>query len=190
VKLRSYYNPRRSNDLLKTTKIWEAGRATSAASTFFEPIEIGPNSEPFVDGATGTNNPIRELWTEASDVWRKEGPLQDDIQCLVSIGTGAPALHAFGSKLLQLARSLKEIATETEKTAEKFGEEHWQLVKDSRYFRFNVANGLEDVSLSEVEKRGVVVGATRRYLSSEAITTQMERCGKNLRERDCASIFA
>jgi hypothetical protein len=190
VKLTSYYNPRRSNDLLKTTKIWEAGRATSAASTFFEPIEIGPHSEPFVDGATGSNNPIRELWTEASDLWREEGPLEDNIQCLVSIGTGVPALHAFGSKLSQLAHTLKEMATETEKTAAKFEEEHWQLMKDSRYFRFNVTKGLEGVGLEEVKMRSVVAAATRYYLSSEAMAMQMQRCGENLKERDCASAFA
>ena len=68
MKLRSYYNPCRSNDLLKTTKIWEAKRATLAASTFFELIKISPYGKPFVNGAIGTNNPIRELWTETGDV--------------------------------------------------------------------------------------------------------------------------
>jgi len=48
--------------MLNKVKIWEAARATSAATSFFNPITIG--TESFVDGATGANNPINELWTE------------------------------------------------------------------------------------------------------------------------------
>ena len=120
VKLTSYYNPWRSIDLVEATKIWEAGRATSAASTFFEPIMIGPYREVFVDGGTGANNPIRELWTEANDMWirtdesdtrQEELSLDGIIQCLVSIGTGLRASRAFGNNLVQLADSLKILDT-------------------------------------------------------------------------------
>jgi hypothetical protein len=183
VKLRSYRNHWRTNDLLRVTKLWEAGRATSAASTFFEPIEIGPFGERFVDGATGSNNPIRELWAEAGDVWRDECPLQDNIHCLVSIGTGVPAIHAFGSSLSQLAHTLKELATETEKTAATFEQEQRQLVNDFRYFRFNVTKGLENVGLAEIGKRNVVAAATGFYLSFEEVSRQMQRCGDSLKER-------
>ena len=96
VNLTSYRNPRHLNDLTKTTTIWQAARATSAASGLFEPIEIGPNKEEFVDGASGANNPVRELWTEASDIWKDLGPLSKTIKCLVSIGTGVPAVKPYG----------------------------------------------------------------------------------------------
>jgi patatin-like phospholipase/acyl hydrolase len=36
---------------------WEACRATSAATTFFDPITIGPMKQSFADGAVAYNNP-------------------------------------------------------------------------------------------------------------------------------------
>jgi predicted acylesterase/phospholipase RssA len=39
-------------------RVWEAARATSAASTFFPPVQIGPTKQTFVDGALRHNNPI------------------------------------------------------------------------------------------------------------------------------------
>lgn len=188
IKLTTYRNPRHLGDLLKTTKIWQAARATSAASTFFEPIEIGPYDEEFVDGASGANNPIRELWTEASDIWSDVGPLHETIKCLVSIGTGAPALKPFGSSMLEVAKTLKDISLETERTAKKFGDEHYQLRREGRYFRFNVIKGLEDIGLEHANKRKEIVSATRAYISE--MKDEMEKCYKNLKERECASNFA
>ena len=61
VSLTSYKSPHVRNELLNHVKIWEACRATSAASTFFVSIAIGRFGEEFVDGATGANNPVQEL---------------------------------------------------------------------------------------------------------------------------------
>jgi len=133
------------SDLLNVTKIWEAGRATSAASTFFDPIKIGPYDEEFVDGATGSNNPARELWAEAMDMW----PSESKVKCLVSIGTGQPSLKPFGESLLDIAKTLSEIATDTEYTAELFSKEHRDLAQSKCYFRFNVEKGLENVGLED-----------------------------------------
>jgi predicted acylesterase/phospholipase RssA len=94
VRLTSYRSPRGRTQLLRTTKIWEAGRATSAASSFFDPITIGDFRQGFVDGATGANNPVYELWNEAQDIWPSKS-LEDKIKCLVSIGTGVPSLTPF-----------------------------------------------------------------------------------------------
>ncbi|PNH45129.1 hypothetical protein VD0003_g9290 [Verticillium dahliae] len=57
-----------STHLLDCTTVWEACRATSAATTFFDPVAIGPFGEQFVDGALGTNNPVAALWSQAQDV--------------------------------------------------------------------------------------------------------------------------
>jgi predicted acylesterase/phospholipase RssA len=56
------YRSRGPDHLLRTTKIWEAGRATSAVSSFFDPIAIGDYGEVFVDEATRVNNPVGEIW--------------------------------------------------------------------------------------------------------------------------------
>src|SRR5436190_717198 len=104
VRLTSYRSPRGRERLLRTTKIWEAGRATSAASSFFDPITIGNFEESFVDGATGANNPVYEVWNEAQDMW-PSGSLEDKIKCLVSIGTGVPSLTPFKDDLIGIGQS-------------------------------------------------------------------------------------
>ena len=189
VNLRTYRNPRDPSDLLGVTKIWEAGRATAAATSFFDSIKIGPHEEEFVDGAVGANNPIRELWTEAADIWN-EGPLHENIKCLVSIGTGIPSMKPFGDSLLQIGKSLIAIATETEKTAETFAKEHTRLDDEKKYFRFNVLRGLEEIGLEDAQQRNAIMAATRNYIRSEAVFKQMRACGQNLVERECWSTYA
>src|ERR1700744_1594074 len=94
---RSYPSPRGTSSLYHETKIWEAARATTAAPTFFEPIQIGPTNRIFGDGGTGPNNPINELWNEAID--NCEGSLLQNLACIVSIGTGVPNLKKFGKSI-------------------------------------------------------------------------------------------
>lgn len=93
------------------TKIWEAARATSAASSFFDPIAIGLENRLFTDGGTGANNPIRQLWTEAKEIWSTE-PLEENIRCIISIGTGVPSFKKFGKGIIDLGKSLLRIATD------------------------------------------------------------------------------
>jgi hypothetical protein len=174
--------------LLNVTTIWEATRATSAASTFFDPITIGPFGEEFVDGATGANNPIRELWNEAKYVWREE-PLEGNIKCLVSTGTGVSSLTPFGSSPLEIVKTLKEMATETERAAESFHKEHSELDDRNRYFRFNVLHGLENIGLEDAKSKAAIMAATRRFVRLQAVAKQMEQCGANLNERECMSTF-
>ena len=77
---------------------------SSSILFFFKPIriDVGSYGEEFVDGATGANNPIVELWNQAQDLW--PGKLEDNLKCLVSIDTGVcceeqfqcPAVTSFG----------------------------------------------------------------------------------------------
>ena len=61
--------------------IWQVARATSAAPTFFAPVEI--NDVLYGDGGTGWNNPTREAITEARNIWPNR-----PIGIVISIGTG------------------------------------------------------------------------------------------------------
>lgn len=49
VILRSY-DSSKINPYYHDCTVWRSVRATSAASTFFDPIKLGPHDEPFVDG--------------------------------------------------------------------------------------------------------------------------------------------
>jgi predicted acylesterase/phospholipase RssA len=190
VHFTSYRSPRGGRDhLFRKTRIWEACRATSAASSFFEPVTIGDYGEVFVDGAMGANNPVGELWNQAKDTWPSEPP-EDNIKCLVSIGTGVPSLKAFGDNLLDVGQTLLAIATETEKTAERFCRDKSRLDDEGRYFRFNVLKGLEDIGLEDSKQRNAIIAATSRYVQSQAVFKQMKACGNNLTRRECASMFA
>lgn len=156
-------------------EIWEAARATSAATSFFDPISIGRGElrQQFVDGATGANNPVRRLWHEAQRQW--DGPLEPRIQCLVSIGTGVSLMRSFGDGPVSVMRTLKAIATETERTAAEFYAEHDDLCQRDAYIRLNVMNGLENVGLDEVAKKDRILAATRRYGELPEIRNALKR---------------
>ncbi|KAF2993349.1 hypothetical protein E8E13_000787 [Curvularia kusanoi] len=72
VCLASGSSPGGSSDLLNSETIWKACRATPAASSFFDPIAVECFGEESVDGATGANNPVRELWDQAQTTWGPE----------------------------------------------------------------------------------------------------------------------
>ncbi|ERF74884.1 hypothetical protein EPUS_09291 [Endocarpon pusillum Z07020] len=185
MQFRSYQSARGSSDLLRKTKIWEATRATSAAPSFFDPIKIGDYDEEFTDGGTGANNPVRTLWIEAKNTLLGPGEaLEKNLNLLVSIGTGVPSLKPFGNSLLEIAKTLKSMATETEATAESFHRGHSELDDNSQYFRFNVTKGLKDVGLEEGAKKNVIMAATESYVESETIRRQMSRCGKHKIEKN------
>jgi predicted acylesterase/phospholipase RssA len=145
-------------------KIWEAARATSAASGFFDPITIG--LQEYVDGATGHNNPVEVVFSEAQAIWKD---LPSRLQCIVSIGTGITASYPFGDDLRQIAKTLVKMATETEVTEKRFYKSRYDDGLLPSYFRFNVTQGLSSVKLDAVEKLADIESATRNYLESPFI---------------------
>lgn len=182
VCLTSYRSPRGNNDLLNSVKMWEACRATSAASSFFDPIAVGRYKEEFVDGATGANNPVREVWDQAQLLW---GPIESKIECLVSIGTGVPSLKPFKDDVFHIGETLIAIATETEQTAERFRREKSMLDSTGQYYRFNVTRGLEDIGLEESKKVKEIAAATRRYIGTQEVFSHIQACVGNIAGREC-----
>lgn len=161
VRLRSYSTVD-SVDSLSGSRcaIWEAARATSAAATFFDRIQVG--RQYYVDGATGYNNPVEVVLEEAKSIWPDA---LARIQSLVSIGTGVPDPKDFGDNLKGVLETVKEIATETEITQKRFLKNHVQLGVKGRYFRFNVNEGrLTGVGLDEHKKQGRIEIASEDYL--------------------------
>jgi len=162
--------------------IWEAARATSAAPTFFKECTIDTNGveEAFVDGGLRCNNPVSQLIEEAGRVF-KDRPKA----CIVSIGTGKA--HTIGlrrSDIFQrllptdLINALKDIATDCEAAAEEVEKRY---VSDSGiYFRFNVDQGLQQVSLAEWDKLDEVTQHTKQYLLGTAITEKVNKLVKTI----------
>ena len=125
-----------------------------------------------------------EVWNEAQDMW-PSGSLEDKVKCLVSIGTGVPSLKPFKDDLVSIGQSLLVIATETEKTAERFCRDKLGLDDTGRYYRFNVLRGLEDIGLEDSKRKNAIIAATDRYIESQAVFKQMKACANNMSGREC-----
>ncbi|KAG5634305.1 hypothetical protein H0H81_002476, partial [Sphagnurus paluster] len=163
-------------------KIWEAARATSAAPTFFKSIEVGEEDgvkERFVDAGSGCNNPVRQVLNEAHLVYGKER----QVACIVSIGTGHPNViglqkpDAF-QKILPTAliKVLQGIATDCEKVSEEFEKEYADGNGNAKvYFRFNVQQGLQNVSLAEWDKLAEVKTHTVKYTGETQVGSNISR---------------
>lgn len=170
-----------SSDFLESARIWQVARATSAAPSFFDPVQIGRFGEGFSDGGTGANNPVQKVWTEARHTFLREGQLlEGNLKCLVSIGTGKPSIKPFGKKLQSVGQTLIRIATDTQNTADAFRSAHLELEEDRQYFRFNIEHGLENVGLEDAAQANTIMAATRYYLDSPELKRQMQVCGRRL----------
>lgn len=77
---------------------------------------------------------------------------------------------------------MKDIVTQTERTADDFYDSHSDMVKDNLLFRFNVTNGLADIGLRAHGKVSEITDATQRYLNQGETETKVTACIKRLPE--------
>ncbi|KAL8701940.1 MAG: hypothetical protein Q9201_004645 [Fulgogasparrea decipioides] len=180
TRLRSYNLP---EELNIPSTICEAALATSAATTFFDAVEIGART--FVDGAFTANNPAGEVEGEALNIWCSGTlELKPLVKCFVSIGTGHPGKKAIDDNIAGfLVRTLKDIVTETESTAESFISRWRQQYEQKKYFRFNVHQGLQGVGLEEYKEQGAIEAATDEYLRQTEQKSQVRDCIHNLKSK-------
>ncbi|KAJ5640825.1 hypothetical protein N7528_000450 [Penicillium herquei] len=181
TRLRSYSV---SNEDTLSPTICEAALATSAATGFFESVQIG--NRQFVDGAFGANNPVEEVEEEASDIWctasREIKPL---VKCFLTLGTGCPANVSMSNNMLQfLSKTLVRLATKPESTERRFMARWSNESKENRLFRFNVDQGLQDVHMTDYSKRGLMESATHDYLQHTTQKTRIRDCILNLASKE------
>ncbi|KAI8966218.1 FabD/lysophospholipase-like protein [Daldinia sp. FL1419] len=164
-RLRNYYS---NIEEASNCRIWEAARATSAAPTFFEPITF-KNGCTFRDGALRSNNPIFELIDEVQFAFPDQ-----EVSCIVSIGTGIPDPIAITNSLPSIARASVKIMTDAESVAKLFEKTycspnaHYQ----GKYFRYN-PRGIGNVRLDEWKKLDVMISNTESYLQDIAKTLRI-----------------
>lgn len=176
--------------MYRIVRIWEAARATSAASTFFDSITVGVPGQRFLDGGTGANNPVRHIWGEAEDLLPHGESLKDHLGCLISIGTGQPGYKPLKETVVGIGKALLAIATETEATANAFHREQSALFGNKTCFRFNVPRGLGDIGLAETEQLSAIKSMTSNYLQTEAVQGDLRLCVQQLGERQSVSDFS
>ncbi|KAE8416010.1 acyl transferase/acyl hydrolase/lysophospholipase [Aspergillus pseudocaelatus] len=123
-----------------------AARATSAAPTFFPPMEIATDKgvkHKLIDAALGANNPVGWLWNEVLRVFGAGRP----IDCILSIGTGIPKNQVFGESVKGAITGLGSAITNSELANILFRTLIDAYAPDSRrmkYFRLNVGHEIED----------------------------------------------
>jgi predicted acylesterase/phospholipase RssA len=159
-------------------EIWEAARATSAAPTYFSPIEIGPPGQrtTFVDGGLGCNNPIYQLHLETERLFKSSR----NVACIVSLGTGLRKTNdmsrsnSIGNIIapMKLINSIKKLAIDCEHKAEDM-DLKYRGTKDV-YFRLNVERGLEGIKLADWDQLATIRIHTMAYLEQPSIADSIK----------------
>ena len=164
--------------------ICEAALATSAATGYFTSAAIG--ARHFVDGALRNNNPVNQVEDEARQMWC---PTDTDwkslVKCFVSVGTGAQAQSSVGDNVFTLmARTLVSIATDSQSIDKSFQDKWRTNMKEKRLFRFDVAQGLQNVALDDYRAQEKIEAVTAAYMDESDQQTKLNRCAENLIEKE------
>jgi predicted acylesterase/phospholipase RssA len=151
-------------------RVWEACRATSAATTYFDPIKIGKYKQEFIDGGVLYNNPIQIASREAGSIWPGRAPF------ILSIGTGIAPGNAFKGNIGTIVERLKDVVTQTERTADDFYHSNDKLVADDLLFRFNVTHNVSNIGLGKYKEIPAMVHATEAYLDQGETLRKLKAC--------------
>ncbi|UZP43060.1 hypothetical protein NXS19_010876 [Fusarium pseudograminearum] len=187
--LRTYINEDKDPNPKKWT-IWEAVRATSAATTIFEPFVHGPPGKQirYIDAGFGYNNPSDLILQEARSLWEGDHylSLHTDVGVFLSLGTGMgkivrmdndTVMEGLSAKIrapVKAIEVMKNIVTGTatihRNVAEQFG------INSVRYYRFDVDQGLEAVKLFDYKKTEDMEADTLAYLDDIKVGKELKRC--------------
>ena len=161
-------------------QIWQIARATSAAPSYFVPMQL--DNRVFLDGGISTNNPTQEAVRDLEFLYN--GILND--ACVVSIGSGLPSKFRslkHRSKIPWI-RSIKAILATTRQIVTQTESTH-RTVSDSlehshaSYFRFNV-EGIGDTRIDDWRLLEHISNCTNKHLSTDATRDILDRCAKVL----------
>jgi predicted acylesterase/phospholipase RssA len=178
VIFRNYETPREGpyNADVKSLKLWEVARATSASPTYFKPVMLEARKRTYIDGSSKFPNPVRLLYREARDIW------PDSEVMIISIGTGGAPRSNFSGSLRDAFEANARMSTDAEMTADDFGRQFVATSSRTSYYRFNAHNSLEDVGLEEWRAYGAVEAATRAYLTHGNVEYSLSECIHQLSE--------
>ncbi|KAK3906962.1 hypothetical protein C8A05DRAFT_11320 [Staphylotrichum tortipilum] len=163
-------------------KIWEAARATTAATYFFKPtplLLLPGEAEDFIDAAIGCNNPVEYLIKEAADGIGSS----ERFGCLISIGTGTRIVQmeraSTGLKnILHLPGFIKAVVGTLKNTATDGEEAHRRVQAklgghSNAYFRFNIPGIADQVRLHEHRKINELKAITATHLGDPSVASQL-----------------
>jgi predicted acylesterase/phospholipase RssA len=152
--------------------IWEACRATSAASLYFPSITI--NGRTYWDGGMNSNNPILQVIEEA----KSEFGDGRAFQAIVSIGTGKGPIADPSSHVLGVVNYAIKRMADTQQKHTEFVSRYPDL--QEQYFRFNEENELYKIDLADWKKLGEVERLANEYIASVAGRKLINSCARKL----------
>ena len=188
--------------------IWQVARATSAAPTYFRPIEIARGNMPgyvtFKDGGFGSNNPSEEAYLDVVD---KHGGISHNIGPFISIGTGIPPIELFPKKKGNLSNAVTTLKAALKLPSRTVGV-HRRMERHSMhdnkkcfpYFRFDGGERLGEIALDEWKRHrftrltgkdktpgGITLEkmyvATAAYLADPDVQRDLTECARILVRR-------
>lgn len=178
-RFRSFYTPK---DIYKDVKIWEAVRATTAASLYFKPMPVTAGErepEEFADAAIDCTNPVDYVLREAAAHFGTKRLFGT----IVSIGTGIITVGVEKSMVrsrttVDLMKWRKGLIVGRENPANDGEDAHRHIEErlgpyQNAYFRFNVPDVADEVGLDEHIKIRVLQAATAAYLAEPSVTAEM-----------------
>jgi hypothetical protein len=184
VLIRTYKTPDNPNAWDDSVTIWEAARATTAASTFFKPQRLGTglDAHEFIDAAIGVNNPVDQLLREAV----LELGSGRRLGCVVSIGTGTRhtdmTVDTHGIRapkfIGKVVGALKNTATDSERPHQLLQTQFKEF--PNAYFRFNVPEAAEKVKLHHYKRIEDLKRMTNLYLDEEDISAKIDPLAEGL----------
>jgi len=157
--------------------IWEIGRATSAAPTFYKSIKLGRDNIDFVDPGLGYNNPCETLIAEATKLY----PTAKEMRIL-SIGTGFRGPVSIRNTRRSIINALKNIGTDSSKVAARLEE---KFRGTAQYYRFDVEFGLQDITLADWRMDSRISTHTHNYI--ERKKTEIHKFVKSLSDDGASS---
>lgn len=172
-RIRSYLPRIRAKRDTASYTVWEAARATSAAPTYFPPIEI--NNNRYYDGGLHVNNPINEVLEEAHDefpgvpIWN-----------ILSIGTGRERDREPRGPLLDTVAGLIGRLTATEPPHQAITSRRDFDSLQDQYFRFQGDVELGAISLAAVERLDEIEQLAKEFLDEPKIARDVKRCAWNI----------
>ncbi|CAE6541378.1 unnamed protein product [Rhizoctonia solani] len=162
--------------------ICEALHATMAHPDLFKSITIVESSVPqsFVGGELGSSNPMAHVLSEVKRVYPDR-----QVGCVISIGSG----HARTIQVPNPSRwrrtqdvmVMKDMATDSERVAEEMVARFEGT--ENVYFRFNVDQGMQDMTSGSWERLGEAIQHTRVYLQKGEVNQKLEATVRAVIER-------
>jgi len=126
-------------------------------------MRAGRDGIEFIDAGFGYNNPCEVLVDEAQRQFPGRRPLR-----VLSIGTGLGDVVEINTRL-SIITALKKMATSSKKVAASLDDRYGE---SGQYYRFNVDQGLQDITLSDWDKSSTISAHTRNYLSENQRTME------------------